>query len=157
MRINKLNIILVLLLLVCLSISAVSASENSDLTNSSDDTNLEISDYSQEVLSSSNEESVTAASHTVTKYNYNQYFDNKGNLISTSVNPGDTINIDGSFSGVDFTFNKQINVVGTSTNSLDNCLFTFTGDASGSSISNLKITNTQIQNMEFSLTAPVIV
>lgn len=143
MRINKLNIILVLLLLVCLSISAVSASENSDLTNSSDDTNLEISDYSQEVLSSSNEESVTAASHTVTKYNYNQYFDNKGNLISTSVNPGDTINIDGSFSGVDFTFNKQVNVVGTSTNSLDNCLFTFTGDASGSSVSNLKITNTQ--------------
>lgn len=144
MKFKKLNLFLVLLLLICFTIGAVSAEDDGDLLAGNDGTNLEISDYSSELTGSSNDEdTLTSSSHTINSNNYNQYFDSKGNLISNSVNSGDTITLDGSFSGVNFTFDKQVNVKGTSSNHFSNCIFTLSSNASGSSISNLKIENTR--------------
>ena len=141
MKFKNVNLFLVLLLLICLTVGAASAVEDGNLTDD-DGTNLDISDYSSELsCPSSDEDIVTSSSHIITNDNYNQYFDSEGNLISASVNSGDAITLDGSFSGVNFTFNKQVNVDGTSSNHFKNCIFTLTSNASGSSISNLKIEN----------------
>lgn len=100
------------------------------------DENLAIEDASDEVLSDSN-------SHTINAGNYLNYFTNKGNLISTSVNEGDTIYLDGTFSNLNFIFDKQVNVIGTSTVNLKNSAITLSNGASGSSIASLKIANTK--------------
>ena len=141
--VKKINIFLVLLLLI-LSISAVSAAADSDMM-SGNETISDSSYYSDGILSSDVEDNelLTAGSHIVTSSNYNNYFSSKGQLISSAVNAGDTLKIDGSFSGKEFKFDKAVNVVGTSTNDMKNCVFTFYNSASGSTISNLKIANTQ--------------
>ena len=73
---------------------------------------------------------------------YSNYF-NKGNFISSSINAGDTLQIDGNFKDTNFTFRNPVKIVGTSTNNMKNCVFSFYEGASGSTISNLKITNTK--------------
>ena len=88
--IKKLNI-LVLLLIIFLSLGVVSASEDVNLTD--DNTNSDV----LEVSANDNAE-LTAASHTINQNDYSKYFDGKGNLIDTSVNPGDTVYLDGAFS-----------------------------------------------------------
>lgn len=135
---KKINMILILLLLL-VSITAVSASDDLNDTVSSDESiELSTSDNSDVV----SEEVLTSNSHTVTPTTYKNYFEN-GVLISTSVNEGDTLNIDGVFSNKTFSFKKQVNVVGSSTNVLKNCIFMFYNGASGSTISNLNINNSE--------------
>ena len=143
--IKKINIFLVLLLLL-LSIGVVSATADAD--NSIMSNNETISDSvtsdSDEILSSdvTDDEIVTASSHVVTSSNYNTYFNSKGQLISSAVKEGDTLEFDGSFKDKEVTIGMALNIVGTSTNDMKNCVFTFSNGASGSTVSNLKITNT---------------
>ena len=144
--IKKINIFLVLLLLL-LSIGVVSATADAD--NSIMSNNETISDSvtsdSDEILSSdvTDDELVTASSHVITSSNYNTYFNSKGQLISSAVKEWDTLEFDGSFKDKEVTFDMALNIVGTSTNDMKNCVFTFYNGASGSTISNLKIANTQ--------------
>lgn len=102
----------------------------------SNDDNLMVDEISHDILSDSN-------SHTVNAGNYLNYFDNAGNLVSTSVKAGDTVYLDGSFSNCNFTFNKKVNIVGNSKNTLKNSVVTLLNGASGSSITGLKIVNTK--------------
>ena len=143
--IKKINIFLVLLLLF-ISVSAVSAMDDDNLTDVTgseaiDDT-LEVS---VENLDSNSDEVLKSASHTITSDNYNQYFDSKGKLVSTKINSGDTLNFDGSFSDAKFTFEKQVNIVGTSSNKMKNVMFSLLKGSSGSSISNLNIVNNKAE------------
>ena len=144
--IKKINIFLVLLLLL-FSISAVSASvdPNDDIASNNETISDIVTSTSDEVLNSgvADDKLLTASSHVVTSSNYNIYFNSKGQLIPSAVTAGDTLEIDGSFSGKEFKFDKAVNVIGTSTNDMKNCVFTFYNGASGSTISNLKIANTQ--------------
>ena len=152
---KKINICLVLLLLL-VSIGAVSAAENLNETNAvgngaiydtvevSSDVN--INHNSNDVLTVENSQNqLESSSHTITDANYNQYFDLKGNLVSSKVNEGDTINFDGNFSSKNFIFNKKINVVGTSSNNMKNSMISLLSGASGSSISHLNIANTKAE------------
>ena len=84
----------------------------------------------------------TSGSHTINSGNYLNYFDNKGNLVPSTVNDGDTIYLEGSFSNCKFTFSKPVNIVGTSTNNLKNSVVTILKGGSGSSITGLNIANT---------------
>ena len=130
---KKINILLVLLLLF-ISVTAISAADDVDMNLTSDESNVDAvkaSDIPEDVLNSE---------YTVDSSNYGTYFDNDGNL-KDNVKSGDTIKISGSFSNKNFIFNKTVNVVGESSNSMSNSVFTFLNGASGSSISNLKITN----------------
>ena len=149
--IKKINIFLVLLLLL-ISVGAVSAADEGGLTDivgseaSSDNIAVvsadENIDHNEEVLTADDSSSeLSAASYKVTSSNYNTYFDSDGNLIYSNFNPGDTIELSGSFSGVSFVFNKTVNIVGTS-NDMKNSMITLLSGASGSHIANLKITNT---------------
>ena len=133
--IKKINI-LVLLLLILLSLAAVSASEDTNSTIGSDNS-------ISEVVSVSDENVLASASHTITSDNYGKYFDSNGNLVASNVNPGDSIYLDGSLSNLNFNINKKVNITGTSTNEMKNTMITLSGDASGSSISNLNIANTK--------------
>ena len=148
--IKKINIFLVLLLLF-ISISAVSAVDGngSEIVSNEaiPDVPLEENiDYTADVLTVDESSSmVAAASHTITNDNYNQYFDSNGKLVSSKVNSGDTIKLDGSFSGKSFEFDKTINIVGTSKNKMSNSIITLTSGASGSSISNLNIENKKVE------------
>ncbi len=153
--IKKINIFLVLLLLL-ISISAVSAVDNANQTdlisNEAIQDTIEVSvdediNYnSDEVLSVDESNSqLAASSHTITYENYNQYFDSKGNLVSSNVKEGDTITLDGSFNSVSFIFNKKVNIVGTSSSDMKNSMITLLSGASGSSVSNLNIANTKAQ------------
>ena len=148
--IKKINIILVLLVLL-VSISAVNAVDdnNETVVNEASDTLEEISvseelnDTSSEVLQMHDYDSqISASSHTVTESNYNQYFDSNGNLVSSNVKDGDTINLGGDFTAKKFIFSKKVNIVGTSSNNMKNSMITILKDASGSSISGLTIINT---------------
>ncbi len=134
--IKKLNI-LVLLLIILLSIGVVSASDDVNATNDNANSDiLEISDVSED-----NAE-LTAASHTINQNDYSKYFDSKGNLINNAVNSGDTVYLNGSFSNSKFTFDKKVNIIGTSSNDMKNTMITLTSGASGSSIASLNIANT---------------
>ena len=145
--VKKINI-LVLLLLVLLSVGAVSASEDVNLTdNNANSDILEISENSIEgadenLYSASNNEILEANSHTITQSTYLKYFDNKGNLVESTVNEGDTIYLDGTLSDLKFTLTKPVNIVGTSSNNMKNSMITILSGASGSTISNLNIVNT---------------
>ena len=152
---KKINICLVLLLLL-VSIGAVSAAENlnetdvvgngaiRDTVEVSSDVN--INHNSNDVLTvEDSQNQLESSSHTITDVNYNQYFDLKGNLVSSKVNEGDTINLDGNFSSKNFIFNKKINVVGTSSNNMKNSMISLLSGASGSSISHLNIANTKAE------------
>ena len=135
--IKKINI-LMLLLLILLSIGAVSAVDNLDVSIDSNNT-------ASDVLEISDAEVFSEDSHTVTQDTYGLYFDRNGNLIKTTVNEGDTIYLDGSISDLKFTFDKKVNIVGTSSNNMKNSMITLLNGASGSSIVNLNIANTKAQ------------
>jgi len=141
--IKKINILLVLLLLL-VSIGAVSAADDLNDTISSDDGTVLEEVASEDVVASDSEDIVSANSHTVNKSNYYNYFDaSTGELKDSSASEGDTINLEGDFSNLKFVFKKSVNVVGKDNVRLSNCMFTFSDGASGSSISKLNIFNTK--------------
>ena len=134
--IKKINILLVLLLLV-LSIGAVSAFDDVNGTVNSDeaiDSEIIASEEVNDLQSSSDNR------YTVNSENYNTYF-NEGGEATSAVKDGDTISIEGDFSKKNFTFRTPVNIVGLTNNKLENCVFTFYGGASGSNVSNLNIAN----------------
>lgn len=98
---------------------------------------------SDNVITNENSNSqLKANSHTITNDNYNQYFDLKGNLVSPNVKTGDTINLNGNITSKKFIFSQKLNIVGTSNNNLKNVMITLLNGASGSTIANLHIQNT---------------
>ena len=147
--IRKINILFVLSLLLLVSIGAASAMEDTDMNiTSSDEAIMETSD-AIDVVSSAEEETVLSDSSdevlsdnpiTVTSQNYLSYFDKNGNAQST-INDGDTVKLEGSFSNVNFIFNKKVIVEGTSSCSLSGCTVKLLSGASGSVVSNLIIRN----------------
>ena len=140
---KKINILLVLLLLL-VSVGAVSAADDLNDTIASDDEAVLEEVATDDAVTSSDADVIASASYTVNKTNYNTYFDSSsGALKDSPVNEGDTINLDGDFSNVNFVFKKSINVVGNDNVRLQNCMFTFSDGASGSSISKLNIFNTK--------------
>ncbi|WP_298500455.1 right-handed parallel beta-helix repeat-containing protein [uncultured Methanobrevibacter sp.] len=152
--IKKINIFLVLLLLI-VSISAVSAASDGNITdlgsNEASQATLEVPVDNDISYSSSNLDDAVAdanasaapSSHTVTESTYARYFSSyDGKLVSSDVNPGDTIVLQGSFTGKSFVFEKPVNVVGGTSNKLVNSMITLLSGASGSSIANLNIVNT---------------
>ena len=89
---------------------------------------------------------VSLSAHTISDSNYNQYFDVKnGNLVSSNVKDGDSINLEGNFTGKSFVFTKKVNIIGTSSNSMKNSMITLLAGASGSTVSNLNIENTNAE------------
>ena len=140
--IKKINFILVLLLLL-VSIGAVSAADDLNDTIASDDGAILEEVIQDDVLASDNFEdkySSDSNSYTVNESNYDTYFDSKGEATS-SVKTGDTINLDGAFNNKNFTFNTPVNLIGSESNNLKNCVITFCSGASGSNITGLKIAN----------------
>lgn len=135
-------------MLLFISISAVSAADDLNATLESSDETFHDLSISDEIISddTTNNEVLTSSSHTVNADNYNNYFNKKGELVSTDVKQGDIINVDGDFSKVNFTFRVPVNIVGSSSNNLQNCVFTLYDGASGSNISNLNIANTNNYN-----------
>ena len=124
---KKINMVLILLLLLIVSLGAVSAADNSSET-------LSVNDNTQ------GNEILTATNHTVTEKTYSNYFSAKGEM-SPSVNAGDTLILSGDFSGKNFTINKQITLT-SSGGTVKNGVITLTKDASGTIISGLTIKNT---------------
>ena len=139
--IKKVNFILILLLLL-VSISAVSAADELNNTIASDNNDID-EVASSDVLTSDDNEIVTSNSHTITSSNYASYFNSKGDLISSEVQDGDTIILGDNFEGKNFNFERSLNVRGLENYKLSNCMLTFSGGASASVISNLNIINTK--------------
>ena len=125
---KKYNILLILLILLFLSISTINAHDIND----------------NQTIRTSNIENIKSSTHIITNDNYNTYFNNQtGELISNSIADGDTINLDGNFTNKNFNIKKPININGTTTNNLKECTITLNSQASGSTISNIKIFNTE--------------
>uniref|UniRef100_UPI00386B5179 right-handed parallel beta-helix repeat-containing protein n=1 Tax=Methanobrevibacter sp. TaxID=66852 RepID=UPI00386B5179 len=155
--IKKINIFLVLLLLL-ISIGAVSAADEGNMTDIvsseaiqdtievsvDEDIDCSSSDCDDVVAVDSESSEISAATYTIDKDNYNQYFDSKtGELKNTSgVKSGDAITLSGDFSKKDFIFNQKVNIVGSSSNLEESRVILLSG-ASGSTITNLKIVNTK--------------
>lgn len=140
--IKKINFILILLLLL-VSLSAVSAADEFNDTIASDNSDILEEVSSADVLTSDDNEIVSSNPHTVTSLNYNSYFNSKGDLISSDVQDGDTIILGDNFVNKKFNFEKSLNVRGLENYKLSNCMLTFSGGASASVISNLNIANTK--------------
>jgi parallel beta-helix repeat protein len=127
--IKKINMVLILLLLLIVSVGAVSAADDFNETLS---TNDNAQDYGI----------LTATQHTVTSSNYNQYFSSSGELIGSAVNDGDTLTLSGDFSGKDFIINKNITIAGSG-GTIANGIVKLTKGASGSAVHDLKIRNSE--------------
>ena len=140
--IKKINIFLVLLLLL-VSIGAVSAADDGDAVGCNDTmTDILTSDADEGLIDDVGDDKLSASNtYVVDSSNYATYF--PSGKLSPTVKEGATLQIDGSFSDKDFIINRTVNVVGTSTNNMKNCLFTFYEGGSGSTVSNLKIANTK--------------
>ena len=176
----KLPSILALIVIIFLSLSAVSASDSgdciTDLTNSSDsaiddtiaisnsnndltesfnDSNLEITDskdLDDEIaspkesnkLGSSYEDPDTLSSEPIIidSSSYSQYFDSNGKIKSGTLKDGDTIKIK-SISDKIFTIDKRLNIICDDGVTLSNCLIRLVKGSSGSVLDNLKIVNTK--------------
>ena len=176
----KLPSILALIVIIFLSLGAVSASDSgdciTDLTNSSDsaiddtiaisnsnndltesfnDSNLEITDskdLDDEIaspkesnkLGSSYEDPDTLSSEPIIidSSSYSQYFDSNGKIKSGTLKDGDTIKIK-SISDKIFTIDKRLNIISDDGASLSNCLIRLVKGSSGSVLENLKIVNTK--------------
>ena len=137
---TKIKIFLVLLLLL-VSVGAVSAvDDTNDTVASSDEAIIEdISSDSDELSSISDQEVLTTNSHTITKDNYSRYFSN-GKLVSSDVKEGDTINLQGDFENAIFEFSTPVKIVGID-NTMKKSTVTLYAGASGSTILNLNIAN----------------
>jgi len=136
---KKFNILIILLLLL-ISITAVGAVDEVNDVVSSDEViadNLE-SDYQEDASLSVDDvqEDLSAGSVTINNGNYNTYFDNNGKYKGDSSD----LTFSGSFSGKNFTFEKPVTISG-SDSSFSDSIFTLLSGASGSTVSNLKITN----------------
>lgn len=123
-----------------MSVAAVSAVDDVNDTVGSDEVisdSLE-SDYQEDVSLSVEEvqEDLSASQVTINSGNYNTYFDSNGKY------KGDSSDLvfSGSFSGKNFTFEKPVTISGTGS-SFSDSIFTLLSGASGSTVSNLKITN----------------
>ena len=123
-----------------MSVAAVSAVDDVNDTVGSDEViadSLE-SDYPEDVSLSVDDvqEDVSASPVTINSGNYNTYFDSNGKY------KGDSSDLvfSGSFSGKNFTFEKPVTISGSGS-SFSNSIFTLLSGASGSTVSNLKITN----------------
>ena len=91
---------------------------------------------------------VSASEYTLREDNYNTYFDSDGNLISNTIQDGDTLDLNGNFNNKNFTITKNLTVTSKNTNAnLNNCTVTLKNSASGSSISNLHIHHEQWYGM----------
>ena len=123
---KKITFILILLLI---SISAVSASEDINDTISIDEAEI---DTSGEILA--------ANDYTVTSDTYSTYFANNGNLIDSKVNAGDTLTLKGDFSSKNFTITKKLTIVGSG-GTIRGGILTLKSGASGSDVSKLNIIN----------------
>ncbi|WP_405270141.1 right-handed parallel beta-helix repeat-containing protein [Methanobrevibacter sp.] len=153
--IKKINVFLVLLLIL-ISISAVSAVDDANMTETvSSEANQDTLDASiddaDEYASSGFEDTISvddssselsAGKYTITSSNYNQYFDSKTGE-SSKFKSGDTVQLSGTFSKTKFVFNKTVNIVGVSKNNMKESTITLLSGASGSTISQLNIVNTK--------------
>ena len=145
--IKKINILLVLLLLL-LSIGAVSASE--DLTTDLASNNETISEIATSQMDDSlsmnvdvaDEEVSASTSHIVTESNLGDYF-TRNKFNPDSIDVGDVLIFDGSFRSKELSFYDPVNIEGSSSLDMKNCVFTFYSGASGSHVSGLRITNTE--------------
>ena len=156
---KKLKIVTFLLIFIILSISTVSATDLNDnfssisqnynntnnLTNSisSESPNLENSNDMNTNISMFNTVSSSSKTVQVTENSYSNYFDENGNLLSSSgINDGDTIDLSGTFTNKNFIVKNPLTITSTSNTAiLYNGTITIYNSGSGSSISNLKITN----------------
>ncbi|WP_407375150.1 right-handed parallel beta-helix repeat-containing protein [Methanobrevibacter sp.] len=162
---KKFNILLALLLLF-ISITAVSAVEDGNMTE------IESNDVIQDVLEMSVDDDIvsspaadnavsvvaetnmSASSYQITSSNYGKYFSSAGELPSnTPIKSGDTIVLNGDFSGNKFVFNIPIHIVGGSSNNMKNVMFTLKEGASGSTITGLNIANTKAETYGIFLNA----
>lgn len=122
---NKKLMIFTFVFICLLTLSAVNATDDLELSNDT-------------ILTSD----VPSKSHNINSDNFDHYFDSEGNLISQEVNEGDTVNLKGDFENTNFIFDVRVNVVGVSNNMKD-CSVRFNNGSSGSTVSNLKILNYQ--------------
>ena len=122
------NMLLILSLLLIVSLGAVSAADDFNETLAADD-------------NAQGDEILTASQHTVTSDNYNQYFSSSG-AMGSKIGAGDTVTLSGDFSGKNFTINKQITFT-SSGGTIKNGVVEITSAASGTTISDLTIKNTQ--------------
>ena len=184
----KLPSILALIVIIFLSLSAVSASDSgdciTDLTNSSDsaiddtiaisnsnndltesfnDSNLEITDskdLDDEIaspkesnkLGSSYEDPDTLSSEPIIidSSSYSQYFDSNGKIKSGTLKDGDTIKIK-SISDKIFTIDKRLNIICDDGVTLSNCLIRLVKGSSGSvlEMSYNRVTSFPVGSVEY--------
>ena len=121
--------IVVVMLIFLLSLTAVSAADDSNESISTD----------------SNNEVLKSIQYNITNDNYKEYFNNNTGDLTYKINEGDTILLNDDFNDTKFNFKKSINVIGAENTKLENCMLTFSNDASNSTISSLNIHNTNYQ------------
>ena len=153
--------ILLLALVILCTLTVVCAEDNVTVTSVSDDNIDVLSDYAENdncisddikvdntiTKNSDNSVKTSSSTITVTDKNYNLFYERNDNSYiprtTSLIESGDTVKLKGTFTNVNFTVDKRLNFTSYDDNTqLINCtVFIIGDDASGSSISNLRITN----------------
>ena len=144
--IKKLNFSLILLLLIILSIGAVSASpdiNSTDIDNNiiSDNQISEVQDINMSLKYSNNEAILNSNIYSISSSNYNNYFDSEGKIRPGGISNGDTVNLEGTFTNKNFIIDRPLNLIGTSTTLINNGTFLILAGGSGTNISGMNIVN----------------
>lgn len=133
---GKFKFSLILVFVLIISLGSASANEINTEINVSD--NLEVS----EIQNDANDLYQSSNEYIISNSNYNQYFDEEGNILDTSgLNDGDAIRLSGTFNNQNFIISKQLNVVGEGNVLINNGTFNVLSSGSGSILSNLIIRN----------------
>ena len=122
----KFKLSLFLILFAILSISAVSAADNTQ-TNIGDN------------MTDNSINPIANTQYTITEDNYNNYFDDEG-IMQSVISNGDTLILSGNFNQKNFIINKNVTVNGENV-LIQQGTVALINSASGSVISNLKIIN----------------
>ncbi|MBE6487616.1 MAG: hypothetical protein E7Z86_02775 [Methanosphaera stadtmanae] len=111
--------------------------------------NMEENTQTDKIIKTNNKSIKNARTITVRSTTYNQFFTNSSGTIASTelIQSGDTVNLQGIFNNVNFAVDKNITLTSTNSNAtLNNCTVYVTGkNASGSTVSNLKILNSKEQ------------
>ena len=160
MNSNKMIMILGLLLLLVISIGSISANDSLDnnidmgdqsidssniingeiISDSASNDNIDSIDDVDSAVSEKNQLSSSSqgSSYKFTQNDYSTYFNRSGNVISSALKSGDTLDFSGDFNSKSFIINIPLTLTSTDgTAKLNDCSFSFISGSSGSTISNL--------------------
>ncbi|WP_409200361.1 right-handed parallel beta-helix repeat-containing protein [Methanobrevibacter sp. DSM 116169] len=138
---KAIKFLILLFFIVSLAISGISATDNETYLETQEN-NL---DFNQLSIEEEIVDNNVLNTYEINSNNFNDYFDGNGIKDSSQVKNGDTLNLNGDFTGLTFKINKALNINGINAQ-LKNSKIIVVAGGSYSNISNINIQNSLVSS-----------